>query len=321
MKYNQIFAILLLLLCSCARQGSGEAIVDTVPNYSQSSSWLYQPGRVNKPIDLFYVYPTIYAEKNPANMNIGNRELRQRARHLIDAQASVYGESANIFAPLYRQMSMARLDGNSDALQSPFFQKGYEDVARAFDFYLQHLNGGRPFILAGHSQGSMVLIQLMRKKFADRALQKKLVAAYLIGYSVTAEDFKNYPWMKPAQGASDTGVIISYNTQSITAKDSPVLLPGAYGINPLNWSRTEPANKSMNRGAVFFRDNEIEREIPHYAGAYIDPATGALITQLPEKLNTGSFPAGVYHRFDYALWFRNLEENVQNRCETYLSTK
>ncbi len=41
---------------------------------------------------------------------------------------------------------------------------------------------------------------------------KAMVASYLIGYSVLPEDFQNYPWMKPATGPEDTGVVISYNT-------------------------------------------------------------------------------------------------------------
>ena len=94
------------------------------------------------------------------------------------------------------------------------------------------------------------LINLMRKHFNDPDLQKRLVAAYLIGYSVTKDDLKKYPWMKLAQGENDTGVIITYNTEGADAGPSPVLLPGAGAINPLNW-RTDstPGDRDANLGA------------------------------------------------------------------------
>ena len=71
---------------------------------------------------------------------------------------------------------------------------------------------------------------------------------------------------------------------------------------------------------MFFnsKTTKIDREVKHYAGAHIDEKTGALVTTLPEKLDIGSFPKGVYHIYDYSIWYRNLQENVANRCREYL---
>jgi hypothetical protein len=92
-------------------------------------------------------------------------------------------------------------------------------------------------------------------------------------------------------------------------------------MNPLTWTTEDtPADKSLNLGSVFFNSTtgDIEREIPNYAGARVDKATGALVTELPEDLDTDPFPQGVYHKYDYALWYRNLEKNVELRCQSYL---
>jgi Protein of unknown function (DUF3089) len=314
--------VLMCSGCGTSHQSTRdlEGTIPLSPDYGKASSWVFQSKTPDKPVDVFYVYPTIYSGQSPANMDIHNAELRVTARHLIDKQASVYSGNANIFAPYYRQVSLAKLNLEEDMYQNNYYQIGYEDVSRAFEYYLKNLNSGRPFILAGHSQGSMALISLMREYFKNPDLQKRLVAAYLIGYSITPEDFKKYPWMKPATQATDTGVIISYNTQAHGTTGSPILLSGAFCINPLNWATDEtPADKSLNLGAVFFNDtnSSIEREIPHYAGARVDKETGALVTTLPEKLDIGPFPPGVYHKYDYALWYRNLKENVKTRCENY----
>ncbi len=323
----------LLVCLICWTTGCGPAAVPAkatetnaaaTPDYQDASTWVAQSSSPAHPIDVFYVYPTIYSADAPPNMDIQDEALRSIAENLMTTQAGVYSSQANLFAPYYRQMSMARLNPEEDMFQNEYFKVGYSDVSRAFTYYLEHLNEGRPFILAGHSQGSMALIALMQEYFDDPELQERLVAAYLIGYSITPDILAAAPWMRTATGADDTGVIISYNTQAPGATGSPVLLPGAFCINPLTWTTdATPAGKELNLGAVFFDDNSpvIEREIPHYAGATVDPDSGALETDVPDELDVGGFPPGIYHRFDYELWFRNLEANVKTRCEQFLSRK
>jgi len=315
----------LVLPCCGTLDGSAPAPGQgtTVPDYAKKESWARRPDEIAQPVDVFYVYPTIYSEEDPLNMDIMNRpDLRAKADGLMTAQAGVYSSSANLFAPHYRQTSFVELDPNEDMYANECFRVGADDVARAFDYYVEHLNGGRPLILASHSQGSLVTIDLMRNRFSDPKLRERLVAAYLIGYSLLPEDFEKHPWMKPATGADDTGVIVSYNTQAPGATGSPVLIEGAFCINPLNWRTDDtPAGKEENLGAVFFDDftGTLKKEVPHYAGARVNPATGALETTPPDyaSLDIGHFPPGVLHKFDYAFWYRNLEANVKQRIEAF----
>jgi len=303
------------------------------PDYAKASSWVAKPEKIDYPVDVFYVHPTIYSAKSPDNMDIATPELREFAQGLTVAQAGVYSDSANLFAPFYRQQSGAVQDEftanhGTDMFSDPSFQLGAGDVERAFDYYLEHFNQGRPFILAGHSQGTMTLINLMRKRFQDPELQKRLVAAYLIGYSVTRDDLKQHPWMKPAQGADDTGVIITYNTEGPGSTGSPVYLPGAIAINPVNWKTDDtPAPRTQHAGAKFFNDAKgtLIEEVDHFAVARVDPDKGVLLIediQTPESpeidlTSFGRYPEGVYHKYDYAFWFNNLKENVKQRIAAY----
>lgn len=319
-----VVALILAVRGAFAMEASAGGIPEK-PDYAQRESWAARPDAVIHPVDVFYVFPTIYSEETPLNMDIMQRpDLQDKARGLMVAQAGVYSQSANLFAPFYRQTSFVVLNPDEDMYKNENFRVGAEDVAEAFDYFLEHLNDGRPFILAGHSQGSLVMIDLMRSKLSDPELHKRLVAAYLIGYSVLPEDFQEFPWMRPATGADDTGVIISYNTQMPGATGSPVLVKGAFCINPLNWKTDgTPAGRELNKGAVFFDDfsGRLAREIPHYAGATVNTATGALETTPPdhESLKLGNFPAGVLHKFDYAFWYRNLQDNVALRVKSYLA--
>lgn len=321
-----LFLSISLVLPVGAVEGNAEKTQDlfecipACPDYSKDISWASKPVNPQKSVDVFYVYPTIYPEVSPKNMDVFNKALRADVQGLLRAQAGVFSGSANLFAPYYRQVTFACLDHNQDMMLNSYFRIGADDVHRAFDYYLNFLNNGRPFILAAHSQGSVVLLDLMRSRFKNPELQNKLVAAYLIGYSVTDKDLKNYPWIKPAQKADDIGVVISWNTQAPGATGSPVLYPGAICINPLSWTTDEtPADKSLNLGAVFFDDlkGSAIREVPHYTGARVDKRTGALITTPPDKMEIGHFPKGVLHKFDYAFWYRNIEKNVQDRINSY----
>lgn len=165
---------------------------------------------------------------------------------------------------------------------------------------------------------------LIKDIFDDKSLLDKLVAAYIIGFSVTDEELENYKWLKIAQKADDVGVIITYNTQSVDATGSPVLMPGANCVNPLSWSTSSDlAKKGINNGAVFFNDHhQIEREIINYTSAQIDE-NGALIVATPSPDDfyspTNFFPKGVYHAYDYSFFYRNLEENVKVRVEAYFN--
>lgn len=296
------------------------------PDYSQADAWANLPDKIRYPADVFYVYPTIYSEESPANADIMNRtDLREKVQGLMIAQAGVYSVHANLFAPYYRQTSFVDLDPAKDMYTDPLFRVGADDVLDAFDYYLEHYNEGRPLILASHSQGSLVTIDLMRNRFDDPDLQRKLIAAYTVGYSIMPEEFETYPFMKPAEGEDDIGVVIAYNTQLPGATGSPVLKDGAFCINPLNWKTDgTPAGRELHQGAVFFDDftGTFQKEMGEYLSAFIDLETGALVTIPPhyEDLNLGNFPAGVLHKFDYAFWYRNLQHNVRVRMDSYFNS-
>ena len=325
-----------LFVCGCSPVIYQSGSTPSAPDYSEDFAWVAKPDVLDKAIDVFYVYPTIYAGTDPVNMDISDPALRANAAGLLKAQAGVYSPHANLFAPFYRQQSgatqsMTAGNGGNDPFADPFFQVGASDIERAFEFYLTHLNPDRPFLIAGHSQGSMALINLMRKRFDDPDLQKRLVAAYLIGYSVPIKELDEYPWMKAAQSETDTGVIISYNTEGPDAGPSPVLYPGQVVlINPLNWKTdATPAGPEANLGAVFFNDatGEVIEKIPHFTGACIDPVKSVLVVEdmkTPasdriDLVNLGRWSKQVYHRFDYAFFYNNLRENVQKRIAAYMN--
>lgn len=314
-----LLGISVLFSKGCDASSSSDRI-----DYANSHNWISTPS-AEKEVDVFYVYPTVSSNAD-GYMDIDSEGERALARGIFAAQAGVYDSHANVFAPYYRQMStrVSMTEGQL-ATDTPEFKRGAADVQDAFDYYVSHLNQDRPFILAGHSQGTMALLELIRNRFGDdEELRARLVAAYLIGYTVTDEDLET-AGLTAAERADDTGVVITYNTQSPTSTGGPMLMEGASCINPLNWMTDDTyAASADNLGARFYNDSTGEflpPERPGYCDAQIDLETGALMTNIPEgeSLEIGPYSPGVYHRYDYAFWYRNLEENVRVRIEAFLT--
>ena len=242
----------------------------------------------------------------------------------LNMERGIYEDHATMYAPYYRQMTFPLYLGSEEDA-APYIAIAYEDIEDAFMYYLENENEGRPFILAGFSQGAQLVLMLIENLFDDPELSDSLIAAYCIGWRITEEDLEEYPQLKMAEREDDTGVIVSFNSESVEADGSIIVPEGmrTIGINPLNWKTDSTfADKELNEGACFTDySGSIVKEIPHLTGAYLDPGRGTLkaVDILPEEYSISLFPDGVYHLYDYQFFFRNLEENVGKRIASWYS--
>lgn len=154
---------------------------------------------------------------------------------------------------------------------------------------------------------------------------QRMVAAYVIGYSVTKEDLKNNPHWKFATGETDTGVIVSWNTEGKknveTNAHNVALLPNAISINPLNWKLDETyAPASKNLGSLMLNEKAARYEIKDIgADAKINLARGVVVTNAkaaPAEL-TDFFGPQSFHEDDYNIYYNNLKDNVAKRIAAY----
>ncbi|MDR1684655.1 MAG: DUF3089 domain-containing protein [Elusimicrobiota bacterium] len=289
------------------------------PDYSAARCWAALEPKPQAAFDVFYLYPTFFRGAPGALMDVYTTRATPFIQNNIRKNTGIFGGAGGLYAPLYRQASFAAL-ALPEAQKAAVLQISLEDVRAAFYRYLKHYNNGRPFVLAGHSQGSRLLRELIKADFADGSLSAGLIAAYLLGAEVTAQDCKKYPWLKPARSANDTGVIITYNCQAQGVQNSPIYeRGGAVCVNPLNWG-AQPAGRELNLGAVFFdKTANPAREEARFTGAYIE--NGALITPdvNAQVYSAPLFPGGVYHLYDYEFFYRNLQSNFKDRLKAFKS--
>ena len=299
-------------------------------DYSHNSNWVIceKSIRKNCDVDLFYVLPTIYSDKNNAYMRWhDDKRLQKKALMIATQHTDIFSGYSRVFAPYYRQGEFRRVikEINMPLEKQTFIRTGIEDVRNAFRYYMKHLNNGRPFILLGFSQGSVALLEVMKTEFADRNINAKLVAAYLIGYPNMPKTFPQYPYLRTAQGADDTGVIITYNSQAPGRVKSHFTGKGdVYCINPVNWRTDDKlAEKTEHLGSRFFDFKTGKAtDKKSFVSAKIDPASGGLVVIPAEtgKYDSRSLGSGVYHMFDLNFFYYDLRVNGKRRIQAFLKT-
>jgi hypothetical protein len=318
-------AVLGMAGCAGASSAKLPGADITATDYSRSEHWLSAPTHIDKPVDVFYLYSTAWRKVSTTDPNmceINNPSMLAGAKFAFARQATAFETVANIFAPYYRQADATYTLGLAQAEREQVIAtQPSVDALAAFDYFIQHHNHGRPFILAGHSQGSNVLLNILSDYMTKRPdVYRRMVAAYVIGYSVTSDYLARNPHLKFAQGPMDTGVIVSYNTQApdVPAGKNPVVLPGALVINPLSWTRTPAlADRSLNLGAFMPVSTSSFERLPEFADAQVNVAKGVLLTTAdPTGLRLGLGP-GVYHSYDYSFYYFNIRENAANRVSRY----
>lgn len=295
-------------------------------DYSKEENWAYYGLGKDNAADLFLICPTVdMGGDGNYNMSMSDEKIKENFVGALNMEKGIYEDSTTMYAPYYRQMTFP-VYSMTDEEMKPYLDIAYRDIADAFEYYIKKLNDGRPLILAGFSQGSQLLLMLMQEYFDKPEYSDKLIAAYCIGWRVTEEDLANYPHLKMAQSADDTGVIVSFNSEAIGVKDSVLVPEGVktIGINPLNWKTDNTfADKSLNKGACFTNySGDIKSEVPQFTGAYLDEKRGTLIVTdvEPSEYSTSLFEDGVYHLYDYQFFFRNLEENVALRTAKFITS-
>jgi hypothetical protein len=162
-------------------------------------------------IDCFYAYPTVSDQKTFESDRAIDPELRSIALY----QAARFSRDCRVYAPVYRQITLAGLFGNAVAVAGP--AHAYRDVRAAWREYLRHYNRGRGFVLIGHSQGTFNLTRLIAEEIDQRpAVRRRLVSALLLGGNVTVDAGKDaggdFDRVRACRAARQLGCVVAFST-------------------------------------------------------------------------------------------------------------
>ena len=325
------------------------------PDYASNGAWLAFPGRnglersiepgtsaVNEqsaPADVFFIHPTTGATNSVWNepYDAAGADVPLFPPVLLQ-QASTFNGCCRIYAPHYRQASLAGLKNpQASAL-------AYRDVERAFRYYLDHYNKGRPFIIASHSQGTGLAVRLLQDDVVGQPQQSQMIAAYLIGGFVPV-DFSTIG-VPICDSPDQTGCLISWNTAQ-TGRSQPrkIIRASAYWwqgslrtkgqpepvcVNPLTWRKAGAASAAQNGGSLSFpvppfsaNAGRLQSLIPELTGAVCDD--GILNVDVPWSqpgfLDKLSLLVGSYHMNDYGIFYAAIRRNAVERTAAWLKAR
>jgi len=220
---------------ACSQPAPAPAGPPAPNDYARDDAWLCRPGRQDacaadqtatviaadggttiepfKPdpkaaIDCFYVYPTVSSD--PGGNSDMVPDLPEKA--VVAHQLARFGQVCRLYAPVYRQVTIAALRKMMMDQASPGDgDLAYGDVRDAWKHYLAHDNHGRGVVLIGHSQGSRILLDLIAREIDGKPVQKQLVSALILGMNTPIDPATGrYGSLPLCRQAGQTGCVISY---------------------------------------------------------------------------------------------------------------
>jgi hypothetical protein len=334
--YGRLF-FLFLFLSSCSAVPRGHFIpAASATDYSNVSNWAALPTLKDSAdcipiekwkdeqslsnVDVFFIHPTTYTGKSGEhdwNASLTDQELNLHTdQTTIKYQASIFNGAGRIYAPRYRQAHLhcfyeaEKKQGDAKAA----LDLAYEDVRNSFLYYLQHYNGGRPFIIAAHSQGTLHAAHLIKEEIENKSLQKQLVVAYLPGMPVKADYFS---FLKPCTTPNETGCFCTWRTfrENYIPKKYHQVGQDIIVTNPVTWNDSLSISEKQEHLGAVLRD--FHKVWP-----------GLIETNIHEDLlwvNKPKFPGSFlfmtknYHIADYNFFYADVRQNAQERVKSFLN--
>ncbi len=326
MKIYIFLFVVAVLFSSCLAQKQGPFKAENqppAPDYSNPAHWSALPFRKDKPdifpkyekavhdsvkpADVFYIYPTIYLSKKNWTADVENRKANRRIdKYPVKYQASVFNRECRVYAPRYRQaVYQSFTDKGTDGEKALAF--AYEDVKRAFEYYLEHYHEGRPIIIASHSQGTYHARQLLRDYFDNQAMKEKLICAYVVGFGIYEEWYREISLCKEPD---DINCYVSWSSfkKEIDSLHKWAVVIGNSSVNPVSWKNDGEIAES--NGGILFR---IQRKNGFRSVAQLQNHQLIVKTKTPYMRRKK-----ILHLVDYNLFWKDIRENVSLRTREYL---
>ena len=318
-----------------------DAVQPPAPDYARPASWAARPGaegpaaqvpigaspRARAPAaDVFYVHPTTFRSATAWNQALADAATNAWTdESVIARQASAFNGCCRIFAPRYRQassMAFAHMAGDGGRA----YAFAYRDVLRAFDHYLAHDNRGRPFILAGHSQGGLHVFSLLRDRIDGRPLARRMIAAYVLGYGLSTGDLgTSLPTLRACASSTDIGCILGWNSflegsdvSAFVARSEERFI-AANGSRPgktllcTNLQRFGPWRKA-GLGTLTGDSDKMRLVRDAVDARCLD---GVLLVKPDPALKLDPLPGGNMHYHDVALFYGDLRDDAIRRTAAF----
>ena len=309
--------IALQVQCRSSNKNPSQDVIPKSPSYSDKTQW-YVSNR-QAAADVFYIISTETGDYQLPDgttchyADTYNDSVRTPMHSEMLGVDTLLSGELNYYSPYYRQCSLQTFE--NDSVIKARLPLALNDVRRAFKYYLENLNQGRPFVLAGFSQGAMIMLELMKEM--DNATFERMIAAYAIGCTITDAMLAQNPHIVAAQGADDTGVTICYNS----VREAGCAIMGtnnAIAINPVNWCTDATPATFMTEPSPLL---PIAQQKKDTLTVHLEPASRLLMVEgytATDYVLPLIGKQGCYHSREIWLYRQQLKDNIALRASQKL---
>ena len=292
------------------------------------------------PYAVFFVHPTSYlpiAFSGDAQWNaaLGDVQAEDRARLFLRGLASPFSSAREIWAPKYRQAVFgAFLTDKPEGQQA--IDAAYRDIEQAFDVFVASIDKDEPIVLAGHSQGALHILRLLREKVNGTPLRQRIAMVYPVGWPISVQHDLPEEGLPACANADQGGCIASWVSFAEPADPSQLMAryqasPGFDGqprgngpilcVNPITGMLNGAAPAHDNRGTLVpSADFSTGRLVAGAVPARCD-AHGLLLIGDPPEMGSAVLPGNNYHVYDIPLFWRNLQSDVVRRVAAWSKSR
>lgn len=305
------------------------------PGLDDPSRWLplgvERAANGTRPVAVFFVHPTSYLERARWNAPLDDAQSQARARLFLRGMASAFGMAEEIWAPRYRQATFGAFLTDKPEGQMAI-DAAYGDVELAFDHFLASIGPDTPIVLAGHSQGALHVLRLLRERIAGTPLQARIAMAYPIGWPISLMHDLPALGLPACATPEQSGCIVTWSSFAEPADPGEWLdlygkSPGFDGqvrgasailcVNPLTGRVGGEAPASANLGTLKPNADLTGGELVAGAVPAKCDERGLLLIGDPPDLGSYVLPGNNYHVYDIPLFWANLRADVARRVKAW----
>lgn len=280
---------------------------------------------------VFFVHPTSYFEKKHWNAPPGDKASSERAELFVSAMASPFNKSVSVWAPRYRQAAFGAFLTTAPQGRAAV-DAAYVDVLAAFDHFIVQVGPDKPIVLAGHSQGALMVMRLLKDRAAGKPLSRRIAAAYVIGWPVSVTHDLPAMGLPACERRDQPGCVASWGSFAEPAEPQTVergmaafaALDGRERLdapplctNPLTGGTGGAAPAAANLGTLV-PDEDLSGGslVKGLVPARCD-ARGLLLIGEPPELGPYVLPGNNYHVYDIVLFWADLRADFASRVRAW----
>lgn len=179
----------------------------TVVNADLSTEVLHIVRPTHTDFDIFYIYPTVNLDSAPGNDDLSDLT---NTKGFVTESIARFSTIGRVITPLYHSATAGCFFSQDKSVLNACLEFAYQDIEKAFIYYLANHWGGEKLAIMGFSQGAVLARMLLQRVMVNYpALMDRVVVVIPMSGDLNVNSFSSIP---PCEQDEQTGCYITYHS-------------------------------------------------------------------------------------------------------------